>query len=249
MADANTLSLSLPTDLLTGTGGGAGLNLNYNFGPNVDTIANNAYSFLNQSFGTADTFQANSAASTQAWLGNSVAPIVKSVASEQDSYYAQILGAFGSTMAAQSTQASQAAQIQSSLGQSSISASKKAAKSGSIVSSIFGGGCFITTATCKYSGLPDDCDTLQTMRAWRDSFMDETEERRTLVRAYYRDAPGYVAGIESLPPVRQLWVFEELRRMIESCCTFARSGHNELALAYYLAAVEFARVASGSISV
>lgn len=247
MADSNTLSLTLPTDLLTGTGGGAGLSLNYNFGPNVDTIANNAYAFLGSSFNTANTFQASSAKSTQDWLSGTVAPVVKSVASEQDSYYSQILGAFGSTMAAQSALASQSAQIQQSIGSQSIKASKKAAKGGSIVSSIFGSGCFITTATCKYTGLPDDCDTLQTMRAWRDSYMDEVESRRMLVRAYYRDAPGYVAAIEALPPVRQVWVFEELRRMIESCCVFAKSGHNELALAYYMSAVEFARVASGSI--
>lgn len=245
MADANTLTLSLPTDILSGAGGGTGLALNYNFGSNVDTISANAYNFLNQSFGGAQSFQAKSIASTQGWLSQTTAPVVASVASEQDHYFADVMGAFGSTMAAQSALASQTAQIQADLGRQSMKVSKKASKSGSILGGIFGSGCFITTATCKYTGLPDDCDTLQTMRAWRDSYMDECEERRVLVRAYYVNAPRYVAGIESLPPVRQVWVFEELRRLIESCCDFVKSGHNELALAYYLAAVEFARVASG----
>lgn len=244
MAD-NTLSLSLPTDLLTGAGGGGGLNLSYNFGPNVDTIANSAYGFLNQSFAASNKFQQTSTQQTQDWLTAGTAPVVAAVASEQDSFFTQLMGAFSSTSAAQSALASQSAQIQQQLGQQSMKVSKKASKSGSIVSSIFGGGCFITTAVCKYTGEADDCETLSTMRAWRDSWMDECEERRDMVRHYYVVAPKYVAGIEALPPVRQLFVFIELRRMIETCCHFVRSGHNDMALAYYLAAVEFARVSSG----
>lgn len=242
MADpnANILSLSIPTDLLTGAGGGNGLNLSYNFGPNVDTIANSAYSFLGQQFSGAQTFEAHSIMGTQDFLSASVNPIVDAVANESDSYYSQLLGAFGQTIAAQQQIGNAAVNAQESVSQASISASRKSQGSGSIFSSIFG-GCFITTAVCKYSGLPDDCETLQTMRAWRDGWMQETAQRRALVDAYYVIAPRYVEKISALPESMQKTVWTMLRDMIANCADMIHCGCNELALAHYLAAVTFAR--------
>ena len=55
-----------------------------------------------------------------------------------------------------------------------------------------GGGCYITTAICKMLGLPDDCYQLQTLRKFRDSYMQETPERIRMVQKYYAYAPDVV---------------------------------------------------------
>ena len=242
MADpnANILSLSIPTDLLTGAGGGSGLNLSYNFGPNVDTIAGNAYSFLGQQFAGAQAFEAHSIMGTQDFLSAAVTPITNAVASESDDYYSQLLGAFGSTLSAQQQIGNAAVQAQEAVSQASIKVSNKSRGGGSIFSSIFG-GCFITTAVCKYSHLPDDCETLQTMRAWRDGWMQETAQRREMVEAYYVVAPIYVEKISALPETLQKTIWVMLRDMIANCADMVHCGCNELALAHYCAAVTFAR--------
>ena len=47
------------------------------------------------------------------------------------------------------------------------------------------GGCFITTAICKATGLPDDCYELQLLRAFRDNYMQADDNRRADVELYY----------------------------------------------------------------
>ncbi len=51
------------------------------------------------------------------------------------------------------------------------------------------GGCFITTAICEGLGLPDDCEELQVLRAWRDSYLVNTEDGKESVQLYYDVAP------------------------------------------------------------
>ena len=62
-----------------------------------------------------------------------------------------------------------------------------------------GGGCFLTTACCRYRGLPDDCAELTQLRRFRDEQLMTTEDGRRLVEEYYRIAPGIVAALDSLP--------------------------------------------------
>ena len=54
--------------------------------------------------------------------------------------------------------------------------------------------CFLTTACCEYKGLPDDCEELEILRAFRDKHVptDEVEE-------YYRIAPEIVDKIKGRP--------------------------------------------------
>jgi len=59
--------------------------------------------------------------------------------------------------------------------------------------------CFITTSVCKYSNKPDDCEELQVLRAFRDTYMRASPERQTKVDQYYNEAPGIVATIEAIP--------------------------------------------------
>lgn len=60
-----------------------------------------------------------------------------------------------------------------------------------------GGGCFLTTACCEAMGMTDDCDDLETLRAYRDRVMLATPEGRRDVEQYYRLAPGIVSAIRN----------------------------------------------------
>lgn len=57
--------------------------------------------------------------------------------------------------------------------------------------------CFLVTACARVRGLPADCEELAELRAFRDRYMGETEERRALVELYSRIAPGIVAAIDA----------------------------------------------------
>ena len=58
-----------------------------------------------------------------------------------------------------------------------------------------GGGCFLTTAVVKRRGEADDGPTLTVLRRFRDTYMQETPERRAEVERYYRVAPALVDAI------------------------------------------------------
>lgn len=59
-----------------------------------------------------------------------------------------------------------------------------------------GGKCFITTAAVEILGLGDDDNVLETLRTYRDTYMQETEEGRALVKEYYEIAPRIVRAID-----------------------------------------------------
>lgn len=58
-------------------------------------------------------------------------------------------------------------------------------------------GCFFTTACCEYAGLPDNCDELETLRAFRDGWVQETYPQD--IKLYYRTAPKIVESIRQHP--------------------------------------------------
>ncbi len=55
--------------------------------------------------------------------------------------------------------------------------------------------CYITTATCRMEGKPDDCPELTAFRAFRDGWLTE-QGGRALIDEYYEKAPGIVTCIE-----------------------------------------------------
>lgn len=57
------------------------------------------------------------------------------------------------------------------------------------------GNCFITTATCKSSNLPDDCHELTALRGFRDSFMKKDPHMKAEVEEYYKIAPTICSNI------------------------------------------------------
>lgn len=240
----NILSLTLPTNLLTGGTADGGLNLSYNFGQNVEGASKDAYDFLSQTFAGSTAFEGGAIKSTQDFLSAQTMPIMTAVAGEADKYYSQMLGAFSTGMNTQQQMGTAAIAAEQNISERSISSSNKSRKGGSLLGSLFGGGCFITTAVCKYSGRTDDCELLRVLRAWRDSYMMKTPELAALVTEYYRVAPGYVSGIESKHESFQREIWRELERLVSTAAHHIKRGSNQLALAYYRAAVEFARVSS-----
>lgn len=102
------------------------------------------------------------------------------------------------------------------------------------------GGCFVTTAVCSASGLPDDCDELQTLRGFRDGYMMESPARTLLVQLYYEVAPLIVRAIEARDDAPE--ILETLRTSyILPAVQAVKSGDNEHAFGLY---VEMLRVAA-----
>lgn len=237
MADTSTnnLSVSLPTDFLTGAGG---LNLNFNFGGNADAIASGAYSFVNQGLSNANGFLAQSISQTQGFVQTVAAPSNKAVATITkqmgDLLPSMLSNLFTTANTAYSTEgtiASSAFQAQQAIAQASIASSNQSAGSGGL--------CFITTAVCEATGLADDCDALTVLRAFRDSYMQATPERRALVSTYYAVAPGFVTRIRARGDAAM--VFDTMRdHFITPAVHAIARGDDADAFALYCALVEYA---------
>jgi len=57
--------------------------------------------------------------------------------------------------------------------------------------------CYITTAVCASVGLPDDCEELTLLRAFRDDVLCQTALGRRDVEVYYATAPAVVDTIDA----------------------------------------------------
>jgi hypothetical protein len=95
--------------------------------------------------------------------------------------------------------------------------------------------CFITTACCRARGLPDDCQELTVLRAFRDGWMSRQEGGEEMIAGYYRLAPRIVAAIETRPDTAAVWdgVYATVRHAVR----LVRGGDNEGALQVYRTAV------------
>ncbi len=85
--------------------------------------------------------------------------------------------------------------------------------------------CFLTTICCEYKGLPDDCEELQTMRKFRDSYLSKTEQGQRLIKFYYDRAPIIVEKINSSPQKEK--ICEYIYNQIIDCIEFQKEGRNE----------------------
>ncbi|HET9984000.1 MAG TPA: CFI-box-CTERM domain-containing protein [Longimicrobiales bacterium] len=65
--------------------------------------------------------------------------------------------------------------------------------------------CYITTAVCEALGLPDDCETLALLRAFRDTVLARTEDGRQEIAQYYTTAPAIVAAIDARPDAERVY--------------------------------------------
>lgn len=74
------------------------------------------------------------------------------------------------------------------------------------------GGCYLTSACVYAMGLADDCDELQTLRHYRDTWMKLTKEGRELIKQYYEIAPRVVSVINERQDKKSVYqkIYEEM---------------------------------------
>ncbi len=95
-----------------------------------------------------------------------------------------------------------------------------------------GGGCFFTTAVCEHWKLADDCEVLETMRAFRDDVMRVDPELAPMVAEYYEKAPAIVAKINALPNADEIWEYVGNFYIIPGV-NLCKIGANKFALMMY----------------
>jgi hypothetical protein len=96
-------------------------------------------------------------------------------------------------------------------------------------------GCFLTTACVAERGLPDDCDELTTLRAFRDEYVARQPDGAALIRGYYAIAPGIVAAIHARAD--RTTVLDGIYAEIVRCVRLVKAGEMPEALERYRAAV------------
>lgn len=95
--------------------------------------------------------------------------------------------------------------------------------------------CFITTAVCESLGKGDDCDELNTLRKYRDTWLKDNHPES--IEEYYKIAPGIVEVINERPDSDKIWhgIYNDY---IDPCIEYVNSGRNELAYTEYKCMVE-----------
>ncbi|MBC7814363.1 MAG: hypothetical protein H7175_24620 [Burkholderiales bacterium] len=91
--------------------------------------------------------------------------------------------------------------------------------------------CYITTAVTMTRGLPDDCDELTALRAFRDDYLLELPNGEELVALYYDYAPLILEEIAKQKDAGA--VFGTLYDVIRSCVDAIKNGDNEFAYQTY----------------
>ena len=85
-------------------------------------------------------------------------------------------------------------------------------------------------------GLPDDCEELRTLRAFRDCYVRVLPDGPALIEEYYRVAPVIVDRMSSGPDAGIL--FASLYGSIDRCLSLIREGQSEAALRRYVTMVK-----------
>lgn len=96
--------------------------------------------------------------------------------------------------------------------------------------------CFLTTACIQARDLPDDCAELTVLRGFRDGYLSENTERKSMVAEYYEIAPEIVEAIQSTPDSGS--EFESIYDTISFCVRLIRGEQFEQALEAYRAMVQ-----------
>lgn len=93
-------------------------------------------------------------------------------------------------------------------------------------------GCYLTTACVDYFGKPDDCYELETLRSFRDGFMQTSTEMKEAAKKYYVIAPKIVAKINSLP--NKASVYQKMYTdLVQKCINLINKGKNKEAYETY----------------
>lgn len=95
------------------------------------------------------------------------------------------------------------------------------------------GGCFLTTACTQYRGLPDDCEELTVLRAFRDNYMQGLAAGPELILGYYEIAPAIVTTIQAKPEVEADSIWAMVYQTIRLCVDAIHQGDNQTAFETY----------------
>lgn len=88
------------------------------------------------------------------------------------------------------------------------------------------GGCFLTTACVEAKGLPDDCDELQTLRSFRDTYLRSLDGGEEEIAEYYLAAPKIVESIKKRSD--SAMVFDKIyNELVKPCVALIKAGDNQ----------------------
>lgn len=207
---------------VAGQGGGAnvlsmnlgGVNVHFDMGPSTGDLATQAYNFLGNSFNAGANLLGNTIVGGQNFVNGFAQPVLQ-MAQQQQNFNTQVLPQMFGTLSAQNySLGSQAIMAESNVALASVQSSAASAQAASS-----GGGCFITTTVCESRGEADDCPTLQKLRAFRDSYMQETKQRQDLVRLYYDCAPKIVDRINARADRQAFIEYLYCRFIVPACAS------------------------------
>lgn len=92
--------------------------------------------------------------------------------------------------------------------------------------------CYITTAACQVRGMEDDCEELNLLRDYRDTYMTMQRDGEKLIREYYNIAPSIVKHINMRPDADR--IYDRLwETYIAPCILAIREGRMEDCLELY----------------
>lgn len=111
---------------------------------------------------------------------------------------------------------------------------------GGFIGNLVGGmlGCFLTTAVCDSTGLPDDNEYLTTLRQFRDGYMQMNYP--WMIEEYYQIAPAITNYIKQRPDSDA--VFKNMFHLyIVPAVARIKNGDNQGAMQVYKALVQYAK--------
>lgn len=91
--------------------------------------------------------------------------------------------------------------------------------------------CYITTACIQAQGLPDDCEELTVLRAFRDSYLKQKSNGESLIALYYEHSPKILEYIHRSEDEEE--ILRRLYRIIKKCVEAIKNGDNEYAYKTY----------------
>ena len=106
-----------------------------------------------------------------------------------------------------------------------------------------GEGCFITSAVCYYSGKPDNCIELTTLRNYRDCWLKNQADGKKLIDEYYKIAPKIVRNIKKLSNCKEIFS-SLLNNYIEPCIELINSEKFVECKNLYIKMVNYAKTIS-----
>jgi len=135
------------------------------------------------------------------------------------------LGATAGTFAPIANSATASTSLSNSIfGSKNQSQSANSGSSGSVQANL----CYLTTACCEHKGLPDDCDELTTLRAFRDTYVS-----KAMVEQYYRLSDTIVPKIKN-----NTVILDNIYRTVSQCVRDIKVGAKVMALKRYSNMVE-----------